>query len=53
MATRKTSTVEPLLSDPLLSKFSIIEPQTHSPTPFKPVILAFLLSDLSIIRPNF
>ena len=24
-------TVEPLLSDPLLSEFSIIQPQTHSP----------------------
>ena len=26
-----TGTVEPLLSDPLLSEFSIIQPQTHSP----------------------
>ena len=27
----KRDTVEPLLSDPLLSEFSIIRPQTHSP----------------------
>ena len=33
--------IEPLLSDPLLSNCSKIQPQTHSlPTPLKPVILA-------------
>ena len=48
-----TSTVEPLLSDPLLSEFQLSNLRPTLPTPFKPVVLAFLLSDLSIIRPNF
>ena len=28
---QNNNTVEPLLSDPLLTEFSIIQPQTHSP----------------------
>ena len=48
------STAEPLLSEPLLSEFSIIWPQTYSLNSIQNLLLffAFSLSDLSIIRPN-
>ena len=46
-------TVEPLLSAPLLSGFQLFNLKPSLPTPFKPFSLALLLSDPSLIQPNF
>ena len=42
--------VEPLLSDPLLTEFVIINLKLTLPTPFKPAILVLILSDPSVIQ---
>ena len=44
--------VEHLLSNPLLSEFQLFALNTTLPTPFKPFILDFLLSDLLVAPPR-
>ena len=47
----KTITVEPLLSNPVLSKFQLSDKKPILPILLKPVILDFLLSD-RIVTPS-